>query len=262
MTTDPEALYAAARELTTDLLPRLQDLIPATDTILESQIGSRRKAPAAPLPWNDAAAMLYFEIHGDARRFESLLTLRLFGTAKYRPGTDTHTHECINRLPVLIDHGHANALDPHLDLADPTNALLTWPKQIRLMLDEARPGEEPITRVPGDTRCPYCAAPLYLGAGWKALEENALAICRRCRDTDGRPLTWPVTERLGNLQHDELITEQTARHRYGLSTSTVRVWKHRGKIHPYGEDDHGRHLYRVSDIIATMKGDEEKAGAG
>lgn len=148
-----ERLYTAARELTTtDLLPRLKTLIPGTSTTRESSIGSHTKHLAAPTPWNDPAANLYFTIGGDARRYENLLTLRFFGHAKYRPATDRHTIECIARLPVLIAHGHAKHLDPDLDLADPTTALLGWPKQIRAMLDAALPGEEPWTKAPGGLR--------------------------------------------------------------------------------------------------------------
>lgn len=245
---DIEKLYTSARELTTDLLPRLAQLIPEKNTILESTIGSHGKHATAPTPWNDTAAMLYYEIHGDARRYESLLTIRLFGTAKYRPGTDEHTTECINRLPVLIAHGEAAGL-PDLDLNDPTHALANWPAQVRRLLDEQRPGEEPTMRVPGDARCPHCSNPLTLAPGWKALEHNATAICRTCRDDNGHNLTWPITERIGHLQKTELVTIPVAVQRYGLKASRVWKWKQRGKIHPYGEDDRGVALYRVSDIL-------------
>lgn len=244
-----EDLYAVAHELaTTDLLPRLKALIPNTTTILESQPGGHGKHVAAPTPWNDPAAALYYEIHADARRYETQLTIRLFHTAKYRPGTDAETINAINRLPVLIAHGRAQGLDP-LDLTDPTTALANWPTRIRALLGEPLPDEEPTTPVPGDARCPYCGGKLYLGPGWKTLEQNATAYCRKCRDENGKRYTWPVTERIGQLQRDELITITTASHRYGVKPSRIWKWRQRGRIHPYGEDAQGVALYRVSDIL-------------
>ena len=259
-TTDrTEELYAAARELTTtDLLPRLKALIPDQRTILESNIGSHTKHRYAPIPWNTPAAMLYYEIHADARRYESLLTIRLFQTAKYRGGSDTQVAEAINRLPVLIAHGHAKGLT-RLDLDDPTTALLGWPRRIRRILDDTKPGEEPTMRVPGDTRCPYCADPLILGEGWKTLEQNATAICRRCLDAHGHALTWPITERIGKLQHDDLITITTATQRYSVKAARIWKWKQRGRIHPYGEDTTGTALYRVSDILRLAEETDDVA---
>ena len=252
MTATDEDLYAAARELTTgDLLPRLRALIPDEQTTLESSIGSHTKHEAPPIPWNTPAAMLYFEIHADARRYESQLTIRLFHRAKYRPGTDIHTTEAINRLPVLIIHGRAQGLD-HLNLDDPTTALLSWAPRIRRLLGEPLEGEEPTMHVPGDARCPYCGNPLILGDGWKALEHNATAICRRCLDAHGKPLSWPITERIGHLQSGEQVTAPTAQQRYGIPQSTFATWKERGRIHPYGVDENQRPTYRVSDILTVL----------
>lgn len=253
MNTNPEALYAAARELTTtDLLPRLKALIPEQTTTVESSIGSHTKHQAAPLPWNDPVAMLYYEIHGNARRWEANLTLRLYQRATFRPGTDEHTREALSRLPVLLEHGHAQGLDPELDLAEPTRDLLGWPAKIRRILDESLPGEEPTMRVPGDARCPYCTEPLTLGAGWKALAENATAVCRRCKDAHGKSLTWPITERIGHLQRDEQVTAAVAQQRYGIRQATFASWKRRGRIHPFGRDEQARDTYRVSDILALV----------
>jgi hypothetical protein len=255
-----EDLYLAATELV-DLLPELAALVPEPSARVESESapgGSKRVA--APAPWNDAAAMVFYEIHGDARRFESLLTLRLFGRAKFRPGSGPHTVDCIRRLPVLIDHGRAQHLDD-MDLADVTSALLAWPRRVRVLLGQARPGDERATPVPGGAVCPYCGERLVLSSGWRALEANASAECRRCRDDDGHPMRWPVTE-LVSLQHEELITAETARDRFGVSTSTVRSWKHRGRIHHYGEDEHGRHLYRLRDVLALHEKQQPVAAGG
>lgn len=248
MITD-EDLYTAARELTnTDLLPRLRTLIPDTNTILESEIGSRARHKFPPIPWNTPAAMLYYEIHADSRRYETQLTIRLFHHAKYRGGHDHQTTEAIRRLPVLIAHARAKGL-PDLDVDDPVDALHSWPRRIRCLLGEAREGETPPMPVPGDAKCPYCGGQLWLGDGWQSLEANATAVCKRCKDAHGRWLSWPVTERLGKLQAEELVTIKTAAHRYGIKQSRMWKWKERGRIHMCGEDSRGRALYRVSDLL-------------
>ncbi len=196
-----EKLYTAARELTTtDLLPRLKALIAETSSPNTNDTHRFKKQPSSPAPWNDHAANLYYAIHGDARRYETLLNIRLFGRAKFRPGSDRHTTQAINRLPVLIAHGHEKGLDPELDLADPTNALLSWPKQIRAILDAALPGEEPWTTAPGDLRCPYCDHQLYLEPGWSTNPDTADVVCRHCRDNQGKHLRWAPTTWVAVLQ--------------------------------------------------------------
>ncbi|SNS43459.1 hypothetical protein SAMN06309944_0241 [Micrococcales bacterium KH10] len=199
-----EQLYQAARELTTtDLLPRLKALIAETSSPNTSDTHRFKKQPSSPAPWNDAAAGLYYTIHGDARRFETLLSVRLFGRARFRPGADNQTVEAIGRLPVLIAHGYERGLDPDLDLADPTNALLSWPRQIRAMLDAALPGEEPWTTAPGDLRCPHCDNRLHLEPGWTAHPDTADVICRHCRDDNGKHLRWAPTTWVAVLQHQD-----------------------------------------------------------
>lgn len=263
-----EELYAAARELTTtSLLPKLKALIPADTTPLESTLGAHTKHIAAPTPWNDPAAMLYYEIHADARRYESQLSIRLFQRAKYRPGDDANLTEAINRLPVLIAHGRAKGLDPVLDLADPTNALLSWAPRIRILLDEALPGEIPPAKAPGGLRCPHCHRPLYLNPGWQyATADTTQVHCRHCRDDAGRRLTWPAGPWLARLQSSDpkgrdaadpldpehTMTARDAVHYFGLSADQVYVWKHRGRIAPVGTDRDGRDLYRNADLAALV----------
>jgi len=243
-----EALYGAARELTGDLLPRVKALIRQPEAAPDrSQTGPRGKAAEAPAPWNDAAAGLYFDIHATARRHESALTARLWHRTLVRPLADVHTVTTINRLPVLLDHAAAAGLTD--DDTGPVAAdLHRWPVRCRALLDEARPGEERPRTVPGDPRCPHCSTVLMLGAGWRALEANATAYCPVCTDENGRRLEWPVTERIGRLQRDELVALSVAARRYGLKPSRVWQWKHRGKIHPHGVDESGRALYRVADL--------------
>ncbi len=246
-----EDLATAASEVR-DLLPELVALIPAAATALDSGAGSRGARVAAPIPWNDAAALAYFTIHGDARRYESLLTLRLYGRTQYRAGTDEETVAILERLPQLIRYGRDVGLSD-MDLADVTRDLLAWPRQLRVLLGCTRPGDESTTPVPGRPSCPECGTTLVLSAGWRVLEQDSVqAMCRRCRGADGRLLSWPVTEWVGHLQHDELVSAEDARARYGVATSTVRSWKRRGRIHHYGEDERGRHLFRVRDVLALL----------
>jgi hypothetical protein len=258
--TDIEALYAAARELTNDLLPRLAALIPDKPTVTESQIGSHGKALSAPLPWNDRAAMLYYEIHGDVRRYESLLTLRLFGKARFRPGTDAHTDECIGRLPVLIAHGIEKNLD-ELDLVDVVSALKGWPKQIRSVLDEAKPGEEPWANAPGGLTCPDCAKPLKVIPGGTDIAGIHLT-CRRCTTSEGErrtltPAQWlPMLNEQGDINPDELVTPiRLKRLLPHLRRNTVDVWAHRATEAPHllpfpahGLNKNGLPLFRVRDV--------------
>lgn len=251
MTIDVETLYTAARELTTSLLPRLQRLIPEEGSALESSTGLRGKRVAAPIPWNDAAAMLFYEIHGDARRYESLLTLRLFGTARYRPGSDAHTTACLNRLPVLLAHGIEQRLDP-LDLVDPSAALASWPRRVRHALDETRPGEQRWTTAPGGLRCPHCARPLAIPPGWDSTEIMPDLHCRTCRDDDGQGLRWAPDSWLGLLQDDpDLLTEADVLAQYEIGSSTLRSWVRRGRIEPVGRR-HGRRTFHRRDIDAVI----------
>lgn len=261
MNVDIEELYAIAREVTTELLPRLAALIPDKPTVLESQIGSHGKALAPPMPWNDTAAMLYYEIHGDARRYESLLTIRLFGKAKFRPGTDAHTTECVNRLPVLIAHGVDKNLD-HLDLVDVTGALKGWPKQIRAILDEAQPGEEPWANAPGGLTCPHCTKPLKVIPGGTELSEINLT-CRRCKTDEGEAHTWEPTKWLPMLNEqgealdpDEIVTPIRLKRLFPhVRRNTIDVWAYRAVEAPHlapiparGLNKNGLPLFRVGDV--------------
>lgn len=248
-----EHLYVAASELR-DLLPALAAEIPEKAARVEAGTSSSGKAPVAPTPWNEQAAMTFLTIHGDARRYESLLNLRLHGKAVYRGGSDDQTDECVARLPLLIAHGREVGLD-RLDLVDVERDLFVWPRQVRVLLGTPRPGDEPPTPVPGGARCPFCERALVLSDGWRTLERDAVrALCTSCRDEDDpdRPLSWPVDQYVAHLVPDELVTAEEARRRFDLSSSLVRVWHARGRLHPYGRDDRGRPLFRVSDVVALL----------
>jgi hypothetical protein len=258
---DIEQLYTAARELTTDLLPRLQDLIPEAGTPLESSIGSHRKHTAAPIPWNDTAAMLYYEIHGDARRYESLLTLRLYGNARFRPGTDEHTTECINRLPVHIAHGLSKDHVPD-DLHTVAYALTSWPRQIRALLDEARPDEQQWAKAPGGLCCPHCSRRLMVPPGWDKAATMPDLLCRHCRDEHGASLRYAPDTWIGVLQeptagpgddeNPEHLTEDEATTAYELGSSTLRSWVSRGRLAATGLKREGRRTYSKTAIEALL----------
>lgn len=248
--TDIETLYATAREVTTDLLPRLAALIPDKGTPLESQIGSHGKALAAPLPWNEPVAMLYYEIHGDARKLESALTLRLFGHITYRPGADHHTTDCINRLPVLIAHARDKDIDP-ADVEQIARTVAGWPARIRRQMDEALPGEEQWARAPGGLKCPYCDKALQVPPGWKHATDIVLT-CRRCKDADGNHHSWAPDLWLGQLEDDpDLITEREAVETFGLGSSTLRSWVSRDQLAHAGKR-RGHRVYNRHDVAALV----------
>ena len=251
MKATPEELYATARDLTTDLYPRLHDLVPATtNQVSESQIGKTKGTTKFVIPWNGPAADLHLDIHAACRRHESALTLMLWGTAQFRGGADHITLEVINRLPILLDHAdHDGHTGPEVDAI--ARDILSWAVRIRAMLDEARADEAPWVKAPDNLGCPHCDNRLELPPRWHDIANPDL-VCRTCTDEHGKFLTWPAAEFLTAAHPDDLVTEQTARERFTLSTSRLRVWKHRGKIHPYGEDDHGRKLYRATDIAALL----------
>lgn len=255
-----ETLYQAARELA-DLLPRVADLIPAqSNQVTESTSGPRASGTVHTIPWNTPAADTYYDIHAGVRTHENALTLLLWRKAKYRPGNDQQTYEALNHIAVLIDHARNNGHADHDTTTQAASALASWPRQCRRVLDELREDEQPWSKAPGDVRCPHCGHRLELPPDWHQITNPDLT-CRTCVDDNGRWLTWPTTEHIGLLQGAELITERTARQRYDLTVSRLGVWKHRGKIHPYGEDDHGRKLYRVSDITTLLDTDRIEATA-
>lgn len=250
---DVEALYTAARELTTDLLPRLQLTIGEKGTILESSLGSHAKHIAAPIPWNEPAALLYLEIHGDTRRYENLLTLRLFQHAKYRPGTDEHTTESISRLPVLIAHGREKGLSG-MDLDDVTKALTTWPIRIRAQLDEPREDELRWAKAPGGLVCPYCDKALEVPPGWDKASTAPDLLCRRCSDADGHHRRYAPDLWLGLLQDDpDQLTQEQAIAQYAIVASTFRSWLTRGRITHTGTRN-GRRIYARTDIDTLTAG--------
>lgn len=183
-----DALYTAARELA-HLYPRLTQLVHEESTVLKDADMPHRHAMAYLEPWNTPAGQLAHNIHTQVRRYETALNIRLFNKAKYRGTSDNLTVQAFNRLAVLIDHAHTQHIDS-TDVTDAEQLLLTWPRHIRLMLDEPKPGEEPWTKAPGNLCCPHCDRRLELQPGWQHDPEAADVICRRCKDENGEWLRW------------------------------------------------------------------------
>lgn len=196
-----ETLYDHARTLQT-LYPRLCAAVttPSDGGTVDPDTPKQTKF-VYEIPWNTPAADLKYSIHADARRYETALNVHLFGRAKYRGPSDDNTLAAINRLPVLIDHARAKKVDNH-DVTDAERLLASWPRQIRLLFDEALPGEAPWTKAPGDLRCPHCDNRLELQPGWQHHPEQADVICRHCRDDTGQMLRWAPTTWLLVLQQD------------------------------------------------------------
>ncbi|MFD2839344.1 hypothetical protein ACFSYH_02000 [Populibacterium corticicola] len=193
-----ETLYQAAKELT-NLYPRLSALVLETHT---NPIDHDTKTPhkrAYLEPWNTPAGELKHDIHTQARRYETALNIALFNKATYRGASDELTIAAFNRLAVLIDHAHAQN-HASLDVTDAAKLLTTWPRKIRLALDEPLPGEEPWTKAPGNLLCPHCDNRLELQPGWKDHPDTADVICRHCKDDNGEWLRWKPDTWVGILQ--------------------------------------------------------------
>lgn len=181
---DTTDLAACANELTAGpdrLLDRLRELLPdGTDTAPGySDTGpNHAKVTGSPAPWNDHIAGAFFEVHAGARRHESALTLLLFRRARYRGGSDRQTCEALQALPPLIEAATQQYPD-HRVPREAARDLTAWPRAIRIALDEARYGEEPWTKAPGNLRCPYCDRRLVLAPGWDR-EHEPPVWCRAC----------------------------------------------------------------------------------
>ena len=183
-----------------------------------------------------------------------MLTLLLFHRAAYRPGSIEQTVDSLSRLPVLLEHAHAQGLDPDADMLDEIErALLRWPGQVRMLLDEARSGDEGPTLVPGGAKCPTCGSRLRMSPGWDlpGAASNARAHCPLCRDDDGELRSWPAEEWLPK-ERDDLVTADEAAGRFGIARDTVYQWRRRGRIKPRGVDDYGSWLFRADDITARL----------
>lgn len=219
---DRLALEQAARELTGPdrLWQRLHALLADAEVAATENGagGKKQKAAASPSPWNDEAGDLLTTIHGEARRFESALTLLLFRSARYRGGDDRNTLACIGQLPALIDlalerHPRGDsqqaASDEHLLAATAARSLVSWPRLARALFGEQRKDEERWTSAPGYLQCPHCARRLQLAPGWQDHPESADVWCRACpaRVTGDEPgpdqtldRRWPPTAWIGVLQ--------------------------------------------------------------
>jgi len=205
---NPDELDDHAADLAA-LLPRIQAWIPETGTTgNRDEHGRHPKAPAAPAPWNDAAAALYLDIHAGIRAHERDLAYTALGvTRPARGGSDEQTLAALRRLPALIILA-ATRKPPAAKTAAARAArdLTAWPKACRRFLDEARPGEEPWTRAPGGLACPYCQRPLELAPGWDR-EPAPVLHCRTCpADPDeptGPRCKWEADAWLGALARSE-----------------------------------------------------------
>lgn len=208
---DTDELRACVDELVGHdrLLARIAEEIPQVDSTGNHDRHGRGQGTAkiigSPAPWNEHAAELLLGIHAAARRHERGLTLVLFSRARFRSGSDTDTTACLRALPDLVTAA-AEKFPDHQPIQTRHGAtvnwrtvrrdLLAWPRQCRLLLDEARWGEEPWTRAPGDLSCPHCARRLILRPGWER-DPAPHVWCLRCPatlDDHGQPatLSWPA----------------------------------------------------------------------
>lgn len=88
-----------------------------------------------------------------------------------------------------------------------------------------------------------------------AANDRASITCGACGTT------WDVTgRRLGALTaaRDQLatapaISRALTTHQFDITTSTIRVWKHRGQLTPAATNDNGASLYRVGDVLDLVQ---------
>lgn len=190
-------------------LHRLRALLPEPGTPTTSESSTSHKVIGSPAPWNDEAAGILFEIHAGARRHERHLRHALGFNPIRRGNTDHQTIAVLTALPELlraIDARHLDSARPDLERAQ--RDITRWPRICRRILDDD-PGadERPMTRAPGDLKCPECKRRLWLKFGWQHDPAPSL-WCPRCpatRDDDeprGVDLSWPATEWIARLQDD------------------------------------------------------------
>lgn len=209
---DVDNLRACVDELigTDRLLARVAGLLHAERTPGPAEVGKGKggKKPVAPTPWNDEAAGVLFTVHAGARETEGDLTWLVFSRKLHRSGSDVHTRRALRQIPDLVQVA-SERFPEHwtVDVRNPRSAprvLASWPRQCRLLLDEARRFEEPWTNAPGSLRCPHCGRRLVLAPGWDR-EPEPPVWCRQCpvRLDDDDPArvdrSWPATAWLATL---------------------------------------------------------------
>lgn len=205
---DVDILRACVDELigADRLLARVAGLLYDEAVPGPSELGQAKRAvkkPAAPAPWNDEAAGVLFVIHAGAREMEADLSRLLFGRRLSRSGSDAHTRRALLNIPDLVSAA-VQRFPGHWVPAGAARQVLSWPRACRLILDEARWGEEPWTRAPGGLRCPHCARRLVLAPGWER-ESSPPVWCRSCPaelegDEYPRPhRSWPAAAWIATL---------------------------------------------------------------
>ena len=199
---DIDSIRACIDELvgTDRLLERVAELVPEPgesgpkDRAGRGQGGT--KVTGSPAPWNEEAAGLVFVIHAGARQVEADLTRLLFSRSLSRSGSDVHTRRALRNIPDLLAVA-AERFPEHWAVRASARQVVSWPRSCRLLLDEARWGEEPWTRAPGGLCCPHCSRRLVLAPGWER-EAEPPVWCRGCPvvledDERARPnRSWPA----------------------------------------------------------------------
>lgn len=143
---------------------------------------NRGTAPGSRTPWNHTAANMFFDIHAEIRRLESLLTLTLNFRAVYRAGSDAATRAIFENLPVLLHALHTK--DPDSTVLD--EAL----RSLNSLAKRAHNTLHPETR---RTRAPWISCHLCGGDTWIYAEGHDInpkidrehftpgdAYCNRC----------------------------------------------------------------------------------
>lgn len=95
-----------------------------------------------------------------------------------------------------------------------------------------------------------CEGAVYGGIGGK------WATCKEC---GARYDQAARIAKRAELAHSHWYTAAEIAEAYGLSASSIRVWRHRGLLTPRAEHD-GHPLYAVADVLALIATSKQRAG--
>ncbi|MGW3346777.1 hypothetical protein ACWDA3_25990 [Nonomuraea rubra] len=135
------------------------------------------------------------------------------------------------------------ALLGHQAVAEAVDELGAAIRQARRVID--RP---PATWYAGPCRVDGCPADLYARHGATVIR------CRECGGTHSAILReqWLMAQVADHLGTATEIARALAAFQPGLTPSMIRGYAHRGRILDRGQDELGRPLYRIGDVIALL----------
>lgn len=196
MSDDPKLLELRAQVVELAMLLDLIRLEISQPARRDTENHAKSKISASPAPWNDEAAMLVLEVEAGARDHEQKLARIGYAGFVHRGVTTAGSTLALHHLPdliMLVRSKCPERMAPGHAEAD----LRAWGRRSRILLDQARSGDQPWTRAPGGITCIYCNRPLWLEPGWMQ-HQTPSVFCRVCRDPQtGKLMDWPNLTWLG-----------------------------------------------------------------